>query len=396
MAAHPSSPVGLASRLPAPSSDPELETAACTALGLGWQVAELYDEPLPRPDGGGDTHPVDLPGLSHLTTHEKVALRVAQIERGVRALAQNFTSAHVTAPPTADLHAALDAKATPAQVRQLIYNLHVALFSALTVADYRLGKAYGLGRSLCDTTRSSQSVQELKSHLGHGRLSNLIGWCEELKTVLPGHAGQSTADSVRRWQAWADTQKWEEAPKWDAKVIRDLRRRLRLQGERWRGVLTGEKNPKDLLTIPTYVQAGEKLLADAASIGWGVIKKLWLPVLVSVLLVGLGVVVILLGSGNNVVAGLASIATGLGISWKTITPNITNLARKLADPLWGAELDEAIVVAVTDRLIWQASTAPPAEGPPPAPAQGPPDAADPPTTAVTPPPASQEGSGTGA
>jgi hypothetical protein len=128
-------------------------------------------------------------------------------------------------------------------------------------------------------------------------------------------------------------------------------RRLHFQGQRWRAILTGEKDPLDMLTIGTYVQAGEQLLGDAARIGHSLLKKLWLPIIASLALLIVGTFMILQGSGNNVFAGLASIATGLGISWKTITPNFTNLAHKLGNPLWDAELDCAIVAAITDPAV---------------------------------------------
>lgn len=350
---------------PVRSTDPQLETVACGALGLGWQMAELYDDPLaragaeaPGPPGQageaaahpqhvreGTTPDPDLPGISELNTPQKVALRLDQIDRGLRALGESMSQAGVTSPTSGDLRRAVEAKESPAAVRKLIEDLHVKLLSALTVADYRLGKAYGLGRALCDTSRSSQSSPELQAHLDEGRLGNLISWCEDLKTVLPGHTGQAVAESLRLWQTWSKARSWPAA---DAP---DVSRRLHLQGQRWRTVLTGEKNPLDVLTIGTYVQAGEQLLGDAAGIGWGLVKKFWLPIGVSISLLIAGLIIILLGSGNNVFAGLASIATGLGISWKTITPNLTNLARKLGNPLWGAELDSAILVAITDPAV---------------------------------------------
>jgi hypothetical protein len=357
---------------PAKSNDPQLESVACAALGLGWQMAELYDNPLPRAGAGAPVPPAqdrekaahpqhlrdgtipdpDLPGVSELTTPQKVALRLDQIDRGLRALGESMSQAGVTSPTSGDLRRAVEATESPGAVRKLIEDLHVKLLSALTVADYRLGKAYGLGRALCDTSRSSQSLPELHAHLEEGRLENLISWCEDLKTLLPGHTGQAVAESLRLWQTWS------KARSWPAADAADVSRRLHLQGQRWRAVLTGEKNPLDVLTIGTYVQAGEQLLGDAAAIGWGLVKKFWLPVAVSLSLLIGGLIIILLGSGNNVFAGLASIVTGLGISWKTITPNLTNLARKLGNPLWGAELDSAILVAITDPAVREADAQP--------------------------------------
>jgi hypothetical protein len=336
-------------------------------------MAELYDEPLPAARAQGDADQKDcvqtdaeqreqtqadaehrhgkakprddLPGVSSLTTGEKVALRVAQIDRGLRLLSNRMQEAGVPIPTSAAVQEAVRDKKPPSDVRKAISTLHVQLLSALTVADYRLGKAYGLGRALADTCRSSQSDDELKDHLRDGRLQNIIAWCEDLKTVLPAHTGQSIADSLRHWQTWANSAELKTAKASDVSAW------LHRQGERWRSVLTGEKNPLDLLKPPTYVQAAEDLLADSARLGWRFLKRLRWVMLIAAALFVLGLCVLLEGGGNNVVAGLASIATSLGISWKTATPALTNLATKLGTPLWGAELDAAITVAITEPKV---------------------------------------------
>ena len=56
-------------------------------------------------------------------------------------------------------------------IRKAILNLHVALLIQLTAADYRLGKAYGLGRALADTCASAHGDETerrraLEHHLG--------------------------------------------------------------------------------------------------------------------------------------------------------------------------------------------------------------------------------------
>jgi len=287
--------------------------------------------------------------VSELTTGETVALRLAQIEHSMGALQQSMTAAGFAPPSATAVHEAIDAKKPPTKVRESIRELHVALLSALTVADYRLGKAYGLGRALCDTTRSSQPSEQLAEHLHRRRLGNLIAWCEDLKTVLPAHVAQATADSLRAWATWAYERTFDTA------AASETSRSLHRQGERWRALLTGEKDPLDLLDTSTYVKAAEDLLSDAAGIARRVVRRFWVPLVFALVLLAGGVVVILQGSASNAIAGLASIATSLGISWKTLAPSLTSLARKLADPLWGAELDGAIVLAVTQPEILEAT-----------------------------------------
>jgi hypothetical protein len=377
-AAAPTTELGVTLAL-APSDARTVEQLACAALALGWQMAELYDDPLPAagaraPAGDekphaeqgasratSETQPLDehaheqarrgdLPGISDLTTEEKVDVRVEQIDRGLRMLASALGDAGVANPSSAGVHTALKDEQAPAAVRDAIRRLHVDLLGALTVADYRLGKAYGLGRALCDTCRSPQSDAELTDHLRDRRLDNLIGWCEDLKTVLPAHAGQPVADSLKRWAAWA------AANPPGAQNAPEINRRLHRQGERWRAVLSGEKHATDILTPTTYVNAAERLLKDAASMaGHFLVKFVWL-MLVAVVLLVVGIAVISGGGANNLVAGLASIATSLGITWKTATPALTNVARKVGHPLWEAELDAAITTAITDPTVLPATS----------------------------------------
>jgi hypothetical protein len=103
-----------------------------------------------------------------------------------------------------------DDTADATALQTAILGLHVDLLVGLTAADFRLGKAYGLGRALADTCAPShgQSVDELRksvrSHLDPHRALVLVGWLDDLKTVLPDHAGQSVSDSLQRWIRWGE------------------------------------------------------------------------------------------------------------------------------------------------------------------------------------------------
>lgn len=119
------------------------------AFAAGWQMAELFHEPVPRHQASQRAIPDHLPGLSHLDTHDSALLHLNQLQTV-------FTELLGDQGPTSQ---ALDSvrqafDANPIQgdrVRLAVADLHTAALTSLTVADFRLGKAYGLGRALAET-----------------------------------------------------------------------------------------------------------------------------------------------------------------------------------------------------------------------------------------------------
>ncbi len=345
--------------------DGQMKQQVCTAVALGWQMAELFHEPRaqttegPVPAAGSPspraatplaarstTEKPDLPGVGKLRSKERRALRVAQLAHGLDLLSEATADEEVQA--IRDLmREDAERERVPADLR----TRHVALLSALTVADFRLGKAYGLGRALFEVCREGQDADALQKHLGDAHLRKMIAWCADLKSVLPDHAAQAVVGSLRRWQSWSREKPWTPLPN------PDFERCLRRQGERWRAILTGEKDPRDALTIATYIQAGEELLSDAARVGAGFAKRFWLLLLLAAALLIGGIVAAIFSS--SALGGLAAIAASLGITWKTATPTLSKLASDLSGPLWGAELDAAITVAVTDSMVPASETTPP-------------------------------------
>lgn len=348
-------------RAPPAEEGQGLQAACCTAVALGWQMAQLYagsqlEVGADVAATGGPHATSDLPGTGKLDPRERLALRLGQVEHGLGLLAQAtdderlhglLTSLRARIGDGQPLTLAGNARPPDGErLRALLRELHVELLSALTIADYRLGKSYGLGRALCELSRGSQADAELGRHLDAEHLAKLIGWCSDLKTALPDHAGQAVADSLRRWRSWARNRPWRTVER------REFDQRLRRQGERWRSILTGERAARDLLTAATYVKAAEQLLADAARVGVGFSRKFWWILLVALLLLGGGVYLLAQGSGGgNLVGGIGSVAASLGLTWKTATPTLTAVGERLSGPLWGAELDAAITDAVTDPLV---------------------------------------------
>jgi hypothetical protein len=351
----------------------------CKALALGWQMAELYRDAKDRADqtdaeakadakakaeaqAEADAHAAapqpgssDLPGVGKLDEQEKQRLGLAQLVHGLAFLASATGDEEVQGLHL-KVHEEVEKEILPGDPGELhvkLRDLHVRLLTALTVADFRLGKGYSLGRALREGTRAGQEVDDLEHHLGGKHLAKLIAWCADLKSTLPDHAGQAVADSLRRWQSWGRQRPWA-TPIGKA----EFDSRLDRQGERWRTILTGEKKARDLLTVGTYIGAGEELISDAFNLVVGFVRRFWFPVLIGTGLVVGGLVAVLLG-GNGVIGGIASILTGLGVSWKTATPTLSNVGEQLSGPLWQAELDTAIAIAVTDPMVPDTAAAPP-------------------------------------
>jgi hypothetical protein len=78
--------------------------------------------------------------------------------------------------------------------------------------------------------------------------------CTCVGPSFPPHAGHSVAESLISWRDWAKTVS-DSPGEEDPKVIRLLRR----QGERWRAVLSGEKQATDGLELEDYVGAGVEI-----------------------------------------------------------------------------------------------------------------------------------------
>ncbi len=324
-------------------SKPAAESAVKTAFSLGWQMARLYESP----ESSKKNEPLenDLPGLSALESGSRTRLGIAQADDALETL-QAFLGKKVALPNTGALRGEIERGADPSAVREAILELHVNLLVDLTATDFRLGKAYGLGRALADTcaTEFSAPDKALKRHLGRDRALVLVGWLYDLKTVLPDHSGQAVANSLHRWVRW-----WEKehpgpgASEEVKRVVRDLHR----QGQRWRAILSGEKACKDILETSDYVEAGRGMLRRAGQIVISFARQMWAPLAIAGLLLVVGIALMFIdNSAAQVIAGLGTVAGGLGITWRSASHSLGRISHRLGEPLWGSELDRVIA----DRL----------------------------------------------
>jgi hypothetical protein len=314
-----------------------------TSFALGRQMARLYTGPL-----GSRAEPKledDLPGLSHVPAGSLVSMGLAQADKALAQL-KGYFGDDVQLPNTDEARAA-QAEDRPDRdaVRRAILSLHIGLLTDLTAADYRLGKAYGLGRALADTCSGSRGGDEaerrqaVKHHLEPHRALEIVGWLDDLRTVLPAHSGAAVADSLQRWTRWADEIDLDAI---DSKMVSDTTRRLHRCGQRWRAILSAEKDAKDLLGIGDYVSAARGTLRRAGAIVRALAVQMWAPLMLAVILIVVGIGLMIANrSTAQVIAGLGTVAGGLGVTWRSAASAAGRVSLDLGKPLWDAQIDLA-------------------------------------------------------
>jgi hypothetical protein len=305
------------------------------AFGLGWQMSEIYapDTPTQPPAEG------DLPDLSQLGAADWDQIGLFQLEAGITKLSRSIATAGLKVP---------DAQAFAAQLKQTadsdragaLLEFHVNLLATLTATDYRLGKAYGLGRALADATRDQSKY---RVELQTSRVAVLCAWVRDLATALPPHASHPVASSLERWGDWA-----ANPPQSGDAAESHILPQLESQGRLWRSLLSGEKAATDLLGQSDYLTAGERVLKNAGDLARRFMRHyVWAIVGVVVLLVAGIAIMFIAGNAAGVVSGAAAIITGLGFGWKTIGTSLGAAAAHVEAPLWGAALDEVIYQRIT-------------------------------------------------
>jgi hypothetical protein len=309
------------------------------AFGLGWQMAEIY-----RPDRRHGSTPAaadDLPGISRFSAADLQEMGLFQVQAGITKLRDSICDAGLEVPDAQRFAEHIRSLGDRQRRRAEIREFHINLLSTLTAADFRLGKAYGLGRALADTTRLPPDWQaELKTH----RVGTLAGWIRELSSALPPHAAHPVAQSLEAWSAWAQTQPGDGG---------DTTRKLSAQGRLWRSLLSGEKQPTGVLESSDYLRAGEGMVKRTGALIAKFLKHYWWLVLIAIVLLGGGVWLIV-GPGSGLAAGLggASIFTSIGLSWKGIGTALGTAGARVEEPLWQAELDAVIYQRITpDEIV---------------------------------------------
>ncbi len=316
---------------PADTADPLVSVA----FALGWQMAELYRPQQRRHVAKTGT---DLPGLGSLTEREHIEILCSQVQAGAAKLAEKVKEAELSAVDLSPLSDYLQKGDPP--IAAAVDTVHHALLRTLIAADFRFGKAYGLGRALADTCREPTDGTSLKRELNTHRVANLRGWLDDLSSALPPHAAHSVSTSLQSWVTAAGTTQ-------DAQATAVALAALRRQGELWRALLSGEKKGTEMLEIDNYLDAARSLAKQMHVMLRGAIRRFPIVVYGAAALLLLGVALLVIGGSGGTVAGAGSILAALGLTWKGLGSALGQLAGKLEQPLWGAVLDNAIAEAIT-------------------------------------------------
>ncbi|MBV9166021.1 MAG: hypothetical protein JO321_04450 [Solirubrobacterales bacterium] len=313
-----------------------------TAFALGWQMAELY-----RPDARrrASPRPGHLPGLSSLTAAEWRDIGLDQLQAGLAKLRGSIEDVGLEVPKVDALRTTLAKLADPIERGKSIRAFHVNLLCTLIAADYRLGKSYGLGRALADTTREPP---DYKAELDTGRVNTLCAWVRDLDTAFPPHSARAVADSLEAWSEWAKDRPGGDPG--DPTV-----RKLRAQGRLWRSMLSGEKRATDMLETLDFVHAAEGMVQRTGRLVRDFLKHYgWLVALIVALFLGGVAAMAVFGNPAAIASGAAAVIASIGISWKGVGSSLGRGLARVEDPLWGAELDDVIYSRITPEEVFEA------------------------------------------
>jgi hypothetical protein len=321
---------------PEPAGDPEV----MVAFALGWQMSELYN---PGSWPGKDAQPdADLPGLGELGGSQRANLGLTQVQVGLKSLEDKIKAAGLDVPSVVEAEGKLPAAKLEDAYLAAIFKLHVELLTTLTATHFKLGKSYGLGRALADTTRLPGDLESLHKQLQPHRVATLRAWISDLTSLLPPHAGHSVNDSLNEWVAWAKTQAKAGA------IETKNKRLLRRQGERWRALLSGEKQGTDDLKIAEYVDAGVQAFSQTGTLASHFARR-FVPQIGAVLILIAGSLALVLTNPNagEAAAGALGLLASIGITWKGVGATLGKAAAQAERPIWEAALDVEIVKAIS-------------------------------------------------
>lgn len=335
--------------------------AVVAAFVLGWHVAELFHANLPRSAQRRQASLDKLVGIGELDPLSRARLLLAQVqadlERAWR-FNDNGRPPHDLDPVRSLLEAEVR---QPGELQAAVAELHHQLLLSLTAADFRLGKAYGLGRALAETVLlpDARNPRTFEQAFARHRLANLLGWLADLKSAFPSHAAEAVRGSLQAWAAWTEAptlllaghpRKPPARPvDWGSAADREsVTRTLHRQGQLWRAVLSGEKDGVDLLSTDDYLLAADRLLGHLRRLTLGLLRRFWIAtVVVAVTLAAALVTMFTVRATSSVLAAVLTAAGAIGLGWKGAASGLTRVLAQAQRPLWESELDVSVANALT-------------------------------------------------
>jgi hypothetical protein len=366
-------------------------------------VAELFHANVPRSVQRRQASPERLAGIGDLEPLSRARLLLAQVRADLQR-AWRFDDSGQQPPDPSPVQSLLEAEVrAPGQLQAAVGELHRQLLVALTAADFRQGKAYGLGRALAETALlpDARNPETFQRAFARYRLANLLGWLADLKSAFPPHAAEAVGGSLQAWAAWSqaptlrpaiderpgasdaevDGQARATTPTsplpavppgrrrvtsrlWLAKQRREpqarpvdwgsppdresVTRAVHRQGQLWRAVLSGEKDCLDLLSTDDYLWAADQLLGHLRQLTLRFLRRFWITTttLAAILVVAI-VTVVVVRAVSTVVAAVLTAAGAIGLTWRGAASGLGRVLAQAQRPLWDSELDVAVANAVT-------------------------------------------------
>lgn len=194
--------------------------------------------------------------------------------------------------------------------------LYQALLEKLTTADASLGSALVLGRWLAATCYDPRDTPSVQAAFVRQKLSKIQSVLKDVADKLPDDVAVTVSMSLDRWAAWVQVYLRPRAPANSALAEGDqvqahaevtalcpLLDTLQNQGEHWRALLAGEKDPRSLLTPEANAGAVEATAQRVGNIAWRTVCQFAIPI----------VVILGLGAGAVVAFDFGGVGHGEGV-----------------------------------------------------------------------------------
>jgi hypothetical protein len=334
-----------------PAASPAAPTAPplSAAFMAGWLMAQLHG-PIADKEAT-TTHP--LPTVNELGRTDRIKLTLYEIDALLIAIrAWPPAKAGVAySPDQASARTRLDTLVDAfdkTEFQAAVERFHIPLLTYLTVKDRRLGSSYSLGRSLSDTCFLPIDYESFRSMFSKYRLASLQSWLTGLSADLPQQSSSAVSQGLGNWATWVEV---NNNLTWTDDGTR-VRAAAREQGERWRGLLAGDRDPDGFLTPEAYVEAGQAALRRAMAIVRRVIVNLWWVLLI-ILAATVAAVVIAVSYShgyNKVWGGLVSVLAGFGVTAKSTQSTAKSV---------GASAEGSLLqIAKADAIGWATTVLP--------------------------------------
>jgi hypothetical protein len=344
---------------PDPQPSTVLDHGPPKAFALGWHVAELYHFESFADSKPADVPPPTLPGIGSLPQLARASVLVEQIKLEL----PGVWTPDETRPSTDDIAALVTSDPSGADpLKWKIYQLHVALLKGLTAQDYKLGKAYGLGRALAETILLCDCAQPATyvDQFGTFRIQTILNWLSHLKTEFADDAALAVQSGLEVWTGWVTNHPVGASPVGAKQTVvrpdplwgnpsqsAKVQAMLKKQGELWRSLLSGERAPKDLLQVNDYIKATEAMANRVMQLAWQFLRSPLgaLLALMSLGTVGALVYLLLKGGQSQITSALVAALGSVGITVSAVGAAVQKAMSQAEKPLWDAEVGAAVVNA---------------------------------------------------